>query len=105
MTGTSAATSWDTGFQTPIYYTPEELRWARGILAYRKRWATGWRFEVEAGLGLASDLLRGRRLTSHLSGRAEQVWADRVHTLLEGRYSSSPGYRGWGFGGVIQLGF
>lgn len=104
--GLGAAVGWsDTGFQTPIYYTPEELRWARGILAYRKRWATGWRFEAEAGLGLASDLLRGRRLTSQLSGRAEQVWGDRVHTLLEGRYSSSPGYRGWGFGGAMQLGF
>jgi hypothetical protein len=95
----------DTAFQASSYYTPERLRWVRGIVAYRRSWATGWRFEMEAGLGLAHDDLRGRRPTGHITSHAEQVWGDHLHTLLEARYSSSPGYRGWGFGGLVQLGF
>lgn len=104
--GFGAAAGWsDTLFQSDLYYSPEEVRWARGVLSHQHSWGAGWQLETEIGLGLAEDELRGRRRTLHLAGRAGQAWGGRVRTFLEGRYGSSPGYESWGFGGALQLRF
>jgi len=101
-----AAAGWsDTLFQSTLYYTPEQVRWARGVLSHQYRSGGGWLLETELGLGLAEDELRGRRRTLHAAGRAGQAWGSRVRSFLEGRYGSSPGYEGWGFGGALQLRF
>jgi peptidoglycan/xylan/chitin deacetylase (PgdA/CDA1 family) len=104
--GLGASAGWsDTRFQSRLYYSPEQVRWARGIVSQQTRWGSGWQLDLELGLGLADDALRGRRRTLHAAGRAGQAWGRRVRTFLDGRYGSSPGYEGWGFGGGLQLRF
>jgi tetratricopeptide (TPR) repeat protein len=102
--GLGAAAGWsDTLFQSPLYYTPEELRWARGVVAYSGRWGAGWSLESQLGLGVASDTIRGNRRTLSATAKAGQVWGDRVRTLLEGRYGNSPGYSSWGATASLQI--
>jgi tetratricopeptide (TPR) repeat protein len=102
--GVGAVAGWsDTRFLSPLYYSPEEVRWAGGLVAYRGRWGAGWTAEAELGLGLAEDAREGRRRIVRASGRLGQSWGDRVRTLFEGRYGSSPGYSGWGLGADLQF--
>jgi tetratricopeptide (TPR) repeat protein len=102
--GFGAAAGWsDTLFQSTLYYSPAQLRFARGVLSYQRRWPGGWLLESEVGLGLATDRLHGDRRILHASGRAGQAWGERVRTLVEGRYGNSPGYSSWSVGGSLQI--
>ncbi len=104
--GLGAAFGWnDTSFQSEAYYSPENVRWTRGLLSYRRQWGGGWILEGEVGLGMSVDDPNGSRRTVHASGRAGQAWGSAFRTLFEGNYSNAPGYEGWGFGGGFQVRF
>jgi tetratricopeptide (TPR) repeat protein len=102
--GLGAAAGWsDTLLQSPFYYSPEQVRWARGTLSLSRRWGAGWSAEADLGYGLARDALRGERPTFHLQARAGQPWGRNLGSVIEGRYSSSPGYSGWGVGASLEI--
>jgi tetratricopeptide (TPR) repeat protein len=101
-----AGVGWaDTLFQSPRYYSPADVGWARLILSHDYRAGAGWVMESELAMGLANDSLRGRRRTFHVALRAGQGLGDRLRTLFETRYGSSPGYENWGVTGTLQLRF
>ncbi len=95
----------DTRVQSSRYYTPEELTVGRGIVAYRRRWASGWELSGEAGLGWADEALRGNRLVSDAAVNAVQAWTERIQTRLGWDYSRSPGYNSWLLEGSVGLRF
>ncbi len=95
----------DTRAQSIRYYTPEDLIVGRGIVAYRRRWATGWELSGEAGLGWADEALRGNRLVSDAAVQAVQAWTERVQSRLGWDYSRSPGYQSWMLEGSVSLRF
>jgi tetratricopeptide (TPR) repeat protein len=104
--GFGAAAGWsDTRFISDAYYSPDDVRWARGLLSYRRQWGAGWMIEGEVGLGMAVDDPNGRRRTLHAAGRAGQAWGEGFRTFLEGSYSDAPGYDAWGLGGAFQVRF
>jgi tetratricopeptide (TPR) repeat protein len=92
-------------FLSDRYYSPSDVRWARALLSHGYAAGAGWLIESELGFGLADDALRGRRRTFHGAWRAGQGWGDRMRTLFEARYGTSPGYEGWGIGGTLQIRF
>lgn len=95
----------DTRAQSSRYYTPEDLIVGRGILAYRKRWASGWEVSGEAGAGWANEALRGNRLVSDAAVQAVQAWTERIQSRLAWDYSRSPGYQSWLLEGSVSLRF
>ncbi len=102
--GLGASAGWsDTLVQSPLYYSPENVRWARGTLSMARRWGGGWSAEADLGYGLARDALRGERPTFHVAARTGQPWGRNLGSFVEGRYSSSPGYSGWGVGASLEI--
>lgn len=95
----------DTRAQSARYYTPEDLTVGRGLLAYRKRWASGLEVSGEAGLGWADDALRGSQLVSDAAIDTVQAWTERVQSRVGWDYSRSPGYRSWLLAGSVGLRF
>lgn len=102
--GLGASAGWsDTLFQSPLYYSPEDVRWARATVSLARRWGQGWSVESDLGYGVAKDALRGERPTFNTSARARQPWGRNLGSVIEGRYSSSPGYSGWGVGASLEI--
>jgi tetratricopeptide (TPR) repeat protein len=95
----------DTREQSTRYYTPEELVTGRGILSYRRRWDSGWEVAGEAGLGWATDALRGNRWVSHSLLEALQAWTPRLRSRLGWDHSRSPGYQSWTIEGLLDYRF
>jgi hypothetical protein len=93
----------DTLFQSPLYYSPERLRWARGTLSFGRRWGAGWSLEGDLGAGIASDELRGDKPTFSVAARTGQPIGRSLGTIFEGRYASSPGYSGWGVRAALEI--
>jgi hypothetical protein len=100
-----AITRSDTRVQSNRYYTPEDLTVGRGIVAYRRRWASGWELSGEAGAGWADEALRGDRLVSDTAVEAVQAWTERIQSRLGWDYSRSPGYQSWLLDGSVSLRF
>jgi tetratricopeptide (TPR) repeat protein len=92
-------------FQSDLYYSPADVRWARLLVGHDYRAGAGWLLESEMGLGWATDTLRGRRRTFHGAVRAGQEWGGRMRTIFDLRYGNSPGYESWGLGGSLQIRF
>jgi tetratricopeptide (TPR) repeat protein len=104
--GIGVGAGWsDTLFQSPRYYSPENVYWGRILLTQDYRTGSGWLLESEVGLGLAKDERLGRRTTFHTGGRLGQAWGDRVRTMLDARFGRSPGYDNWGLGGTLEIRF
>ncbi len=95
----------DTRLQSARYYTPEELIVERGVVAYSRRWDSGWELSGEAGIGWADEPLRGNRLVSNGAFEAIQVWSEYVRSRLGWDYSRSPGYQSWLLEGSVGLRF
>jgi tetratricopeptide (TPR) repeat protein len=95
----------DTRMQSDRYYTPEDLTEGRGIVAYRRRWDSGWEFSGEAGLGWAREALNGDRLVSDAAVDTLQAWTERIQSRLGWSYSRSPGYQSWFLEGSVSLRF
>lgn len=95
----------DTREQSTRYYTPEDLVVGRGIVSYRRRWASGWEVSGEGGLGVADEALRGNRLVSDAAVQAVQAWTERTQSRLGWDYSRSPGYQSWLLEGSVSLRF
>ncbi len=95
----------DTRVQSNRYYTPEDLIVGRGIVSYRRRWASGWEVSGEAGLGWADESLRGNRLVGDAAVEAVQAWTERIQSRLGWDYSRSPGYQSWLLEGSVGLRF
>jgi tetratricopeptide (TPR) repeat protein len=103
----------DTLFATPLYYAPEELRFARGVLSYAKGSSSGWSLDASVELGWARDSLRGDRFTAYARGSAVQTWSSRFRSSVGWSFGSSPGYQSWsvllgahfGLTGVSQSSF
>jgi hypothetical protein len=99
------AAGWtDSRLQSELYYTPEELRFGRGLLSYGRSFSNGWSLDTSVELGWARDTLRGDRFTTYARGRSIQAWSSRFRSSLDWGYSSSPGYRSWSFGFGLHYG-
>jgi hypothetical protein len=71
-----AAFGWtDSLLQSQAYYTPEELRFGRGLLSYSKGFPSGWNVDASVEIGWARDALRGDRFTAYARQR-DQAWTE-----------------------------
>jgi hypothetical protein len=95
----------DTLLQSDAYYTPEDLRFARGLLAYAKAFPSGWSVDSSVELGWARDSLRGDRFTAYARGQAISAWSSRFRTSVGWSLSSAPGYRSWSVVLGLHYGF
>jgi tetratricopeptide (TPR) repeat protein len=95
----------DTRVQSDRYYTPEELIVGRGIVAYRRRWVSGWEVAGEGGLGVADDAIRGNSVVSDAAIQTVQAWTERFQSRLGWDYSRSPGYQSWLLEGSVSWRF
>ncbi|HEY7697869.1 MAG TPA: hypothetical protein VIE88_05600, partial [Vicinamibacteria bacterium] len=101
-----AAFGWtDTRLQSEAYYTPEELRFGRGILSYSKGFSSGWNVDASVEMGWARDSLRGDRFTAYARGQAVQAWSPRFRSSLGFGFGSSPGYQSWSLTLGLHYGF
>jgi hypothetical protein len=101
-----AAFGWmDHRLQSQAYYTPEELRFGRGLVSYAKASPSGWSADASVELGWAQDSLRGSRFTAYARGRTVQAWSHRVRSSISWTFGSSPGYRSWSVLAGLHYGF
>ena len=101
-----AAFGWtDSLLQSRAYYTPEELRFGRGLLSYSKGFPSGWNVDASVELGWARDALRGDRFTAYARGQAVQAWSSRFRSSLGWSFGSSPGYQSWSVALGLHYGF
>jgi tetratricopeptide (TPR) repeat protein len=94
----------DSLLQSQAYYTPEELRFARGLLSYSRGFPSGWNVDASVELGWARDSLRGDRFTAYTRGHAVQAWSPRFRSSLGWSFGSSPGYQSWSLGVAMHYG-
>jgi len=95
----------DSSLQSQAYYTPEELRFGRGLLSYSKGFPSGWNVDASVELGWAKDALRGDRFTAYARGQAVQAWGSRFRSSLGWTFGSSPGYQSWSLTLGLHYGF
>jgi hypothetical protein len=95
----------DHRLQSQAYYTPEELRFGRGLLGYTKGSPSGWSVDTAVELGWAQESLRGSRFTAYARGRTVQAWSDRIRSSIAWAFGSSPGYRSWSVLVGLHYGF
>jgi tetratricopeptide (TPR) repeat protein len=101
-----AAFGWtDSDLQSQAYYSPEELRFGRGLLSYSKGFSSGWNVDASVELGWARDSLRGDRFTAYARGQAVQAWSSRFRSSLGWSFGSSPGYQSWSLTLGLHYGF
>ncbi len=101
-----AAFGWtDSRLQSPAYYSPEELRFGRGLLSYAKGFSSGWSVDASIEAGWARDSLRGDRFTAYARGQAVQAWSSRFRSSLGWSFGSSPGYQSWSLALALHYGF
>jgi hypothetical protein len=101
-----AAFGWtDSDLQSQSYYSPEELRFGRGLLSYSKGFSSGWNVDASVELGWARDSLRGDRFTAYARGQAVQAWSSRFRSSLGWSFGSSPGYQSWSLTLGLHYGF
>ncbi len=95
----------DSRIQSPSYYSPEELRFGRGLLSYSKGFPSGWNVDASVELGWARDALRGDRFTAFARGQAVQAWSSRFRSSVGWSFGSSPGYQSWSLSLGLHYGF
>jgi len=95
----------DSGFSSALYYTPRNLLSAHGLIRYGIRSSGGASLESELAFGPSQDALQGTRLVTQATLRGSVLWNEQLRASLELRYSSSPGYRSWQTGSVLQYSF
>jgi tetratricopeptide (TPR) repeat protein len=95
----------DSRLQSQAYYTPEHLRFGRGLLSYSRGFASGWNVDASVELGWARDALRGDRLTAYARGQAVQAWSSRFRSSFGWSFGSSPGYQSWSVTFGLHYGF
>lgn len=95
----------DSLLQSDAYYTPEDLRFARGLLSYSRAFSSGWNVDASVELGWARDALRGDRFTAYARGRAVQAWSPRFRSSVGWSLGSSPGYQSWSVSFGLHYGF
>jgi len=95
----------DSRLQSQTYYTPEELRFARGLLSYSRGFPSGWNVDASVELGWARDSLRGDRFTAYARGHAIQAWSPRFRSSVAWSFGSSPGYQSWSLQLGLHYGF
>jgi len=95
----------DSRLQSEAYYSPEELRFGRGLLSYSKGFPSGWNVDASVELGWARDALRGDRFTAYARGQAVQAWSSRFRSSLGWSFGSSPGYQSWSLTLGLHYGF
>jgi tetratricopeptide (TPR) repeat protein len=95
----------DSRLQSQAYYTPEQLRFGRGLLSYSRGFASGWNVDASAELGWARDSLRGDRFTAYARGHAVQAWSSRFRSSFGWSFGSSPGYQSWSVTFGLHYGF
>ncbi len=95
----------DSLLQEDAYYTPEDLRFARGLLSYSKAFSSGWNVDASVELGWARDALRGDRFTAYARGQAVQAWSPRFRSSVGWTFGSSPGYQSWSVSFGLHYGF
>ena len=101
-----AAFGWtDSRIQSDAYYTPEKLRFGRGLLSYSRGFPSGWNVDASVELGWARDALRGDRFTAYARGSAVQAWSSRFRSSIGWSFGSSPGYQSWSLTLGLHYGF
>jgi hypothetical protein len=95
----------DHRLQSLAYYTPEELRFGRGLLSYAKGNPSGWSVDASVELGWAQESLRGSRFTAYARGRTVLALRERVRSSIAWTFGSSPGYRSWSVLVGLHYGF
>jgi hypothetical protein len=83
----------DTEFESPFYYTPEELNLGMGTVAYRYKHDEEWFLDLEGGVGGGYDRRRGARVVGRGAGRITRVWFSNLRTSLEVGFLSNPDYQ------------
>jgi len=92
----------DVDFQTPDYYTPEQLFAPRAAVRYDYRKTDTWSAGLEAGIGSVSDENNEDRLTARGTLRVTKEWGARTRLGLSGYYSTTAGYTASGAEANLQ---
>ena len=92
----------DSKTSSPLYYAPEGLVTAIGLIRYARSFPTGASLEAEAGIGPSRDQQSSTRIVGQARLSWVQDWGARWRSTLDAGYGATPNYRrvsiGFSFG-------